>query len=440
VLIVGGGLAGLTAAAVLTAERPELSLLVVEAARRPGGQLRTTTAGGYTYEHGATALTTTRRETRELIRRAGLGPRLEPAAADQRATCIYARGALQRVPRSPRELLASRLFSTAGKLRLLAEPVAGRRTARADETVHEFAARHFGREAAGLATVALQGMTAGDARVTSIEALWPRLRALERSAGPLGLLGRAPRAQHGAGPHTFRDGGLQVLPDALAASLGSRVRCGAGVRALSRAPGGRLTAALADGTSLEAREVVLAVPAAAAASLLPALALPVPAGAPMRVVGLGYARSAFREPPSGLGFLATPGEADGVIGSIVSSNLFASQAPAGHVLVRTFVGGAFAPEAAGASGIGRVQRQLHRLFGVQGEPAFAVDTPWPSGIPQYARGHMARVAAFERRLAQHPGLRVARSALVGIGLEEAIAAGAAVARDVIKASRDGVIA
>ena len=193
-----------------------------------------------------------------------------------------------------------------------------------------------------------------------------------------------------------------------------------------------MTAALADGTSVEAREVVLAVPAADAASLMPALALPVPAGAPMRVVGLGYPRSAFRKPPSRLRFLATPGEADGVIGSIVSSNLFAWQAPDGHVLVRTFVGGAFAPGAAGESGIARVQRQLHRLFGVQGEPAFAVETPWPSGIPQYARGHMARVAAFERRLAEHPGLRVVRSALVGVGLEEAIAAGAAVARDVIR--------
>ena len=440
VLIVGGGLTGLTAAAVLTAERPALSLLVLEADARPGGQVRTTVSEGYTYEHGATAVTTSRPETLELIRRSGLEGRLEPAVGDQRASSVYARGVLHRVPRSPRDLFASRLLSPAGKLRLLAEPLVGGRTAGADETVHEFAARRFGREAASLATIALQGMTGGDACVTSVEAVWPRLHALDRSVGPLGLIGRALRAPRGAGPHTFRDGGLQVLPDALAASLGSRLRCGVAVRELSRIGGDRFAAGLSDGTSIEASDIVLAVPAAAAAPLLAPLPLPVPASVPMRVVGLGYRRNAFRKRPSGLGFLVMPGEADGIIGSIVSSNLFPAQAPAEHVLVRAFVGGAFAPDAARQPGIGRVERLLHRVFGLHGEPRFAVDTPWRSGIPQYARGHMGRIAAFEQRLAEHPGLRVARSALVGIGIEEAIAAGTAVARDVIEASTEGVIA
>jgi oxygen-dependent protoporphyrinogen oxidase len=442
VLVVGGGLTGLTAGAVIAAERPELTLLVLDAGGSPGGQIRTTTTSGYTFEHGATALTTNRPETLELIRRAGLEDRREPVAPEGRSSSVYVRGALHPVPRSPRALATSPLLPWPGRLRVLAEPLFGRRPPREDETVHEFATRRFGRSAAKLATIALQGVTAGDARETSLEAVWPRLHALDRNVGRRGLLGHAARGGGASGPSTFRDGGLQVLPRTLATALGDRLQRGTAVRELRRTCGDGFTATLADGTSIEARRVVLAIPAAAAAPIVRplALSLPVPGSAPMRVVGLGYPKRAFRALPTGLGFLSAPGGADGIIGVIVSSNLFPGQAPPGHVLARAFVGGAFAPEAAQAPAIARVERLLHRLYGLHGDADFALDTPWPDGIPQYPREQMARVRGFERALARHPGLHVARSTLMGVGLEEAIAAGTAAARAVTNATTAGAIA
>jgi protoporphyrinogen/coproporphyrinogen III oxidase len=344
--------------------------------------------------------------------------------------------------------VASSLLSWRGKLRLLAEPAAGWRARPGeDESVYDFAARRFGHEAARLgAMIALQGVTAGDARVTSLEAVWPRVHALDRAVGRLGVIGHAVRVRargNHVRPCTFRSGGLQVLTDTLAAAFGERLRCRTEVRQLQRGGGERFAAMLRDHAAIEARQVIVALPPSAAATVLrPLVPLEMPAGVPVRVIGLGYRNTAFPEPPPGLGFLAFPGEANGVIGAIASSNLFPDQAPADRVLIRAFLGGSFAPWIAGEprdTAVARVERLLRRLYGLRGEAEFVCDTPWPGGIVQYPRGHMARVRRLELALGAHPGLHVARSAIAGVGLEHAIAAGAAAAGNVIHQATVGAI-
>jgi protoporphyrinogen/coproporphyrinogen III oxidase len=448
VLIVGAGIAGLTAALTIAGERPDLSTLVVDAVERPGGQIRTTVEGGYTFEHGATALSVSRPQARELIARAGLEHRLDPARDDALGSFIYRDGALQAVPRTPREFVASPLLSWRGKLRLLAEPLVGRRSPAADhESVYDFAARRFGHEVARVgATVVLQGVTAGDARKTSLEAVWPRIDRLDRAVGRPGLLGHAVRVRGRAQPprlYTIRAGGLQVLTDTIAAALGDRLRSRAQVRKIHQ-DGHLFQATLADDSAVRAPQIVVALSPADAVSVLEPLiaAAPVPAGVRMRVVGLGYRVKAFRERPSGRGFLAAPGEADGVIGAIVSSNLFPDQAPPGRVLVRAFLGGAFAADVADEPSeiaIVRVERTLARLYGLRGEAEFVRDVRWPTGIAQYPRRHMSRVRELERALTALPGLHLARSSITGVGLEHAIEAGATAAGRAINQASVGAI-
>src|SRR4051794_3547998 len=367
VLVVGAGIAGLTAAEAITRSQPERDLIIVEADRRAGGQIRTTVADGYTFEHGATALTTRRPTTRHLLERLGLVH--DPASAGR--SHVYSSGALHPVPRTPRELVRSGLISSAAKLRLLMEPVAGRPARAPDESVYELVARRFGDGVARVAaTTALQGVTAGDARATSVRAVAPRLYAMDRAAGRAGVLVdglRSGRTGARSGPCSFPDGGLQRLPEALSTALGARLRLQATVSDLRRDGAAGYVAQL-DGAVVHAQHVLLAVPAGRAAALLHDLApdaaeeLAAISTAPLRVIGLGYPRAAFATPPDGVGFLAVPDERLGIIGAIFSSNLFPWQAPAGRVLVRAFLGGTFAPDAVLESteaAIGRVARVLH---------------------------------------------------------------------------------
>jgi oxygen-dependent protoporphyrinogen oxidase len=70
VLVVGGGLAGLTAAYLLDRRGDEVTVL--EAADAPGGKLRRTEVGGVTVDVGAEAMLNRRPEGVDLARELGL--------------------------------------------------------------------------------------------------------------------------------------------------------------------------------------------------------------------------------------------------------------------------------------------------------------------------------------------------------------------------------
>jgi oxygen-dependent protoporphyrinogen oxidase len=447
VVVVGGGIGGLAVAHAIVTERPDASVVVLEEAGRVGGQVMTTVSDGYTFEHGASSLMI-RPAHAALIDAVGLQDRACVASRDGTRSSVYAGGALHPVPRSPRDMVASGLLSGRGKLRALAEPIMGRAPTADDDTVYDFAARRFGKEfARRVAVTALQGVTAGDAQTTSLRAVSPALYHLDRTAGRLGLLGRAAVAARGrrneaASPYdgsvTFRDGGLQVLTDTLAQRLAPRIRLGARVDTL-QITADRYTAVLCGGDLIHGRRVVLAVPASRAASLLrrlvpdAAAALAEVPYAGMRIVGLGYGREAFARPVQGLGFLAPPRDPAGVIGAILASNMFPEQAPDDHVLVRVFAGGVWTPAAVDEPqevAVDRARRALQVVYGVRGEPVFIRTAHHPRVMPQYGPQHARRVERLLHALRAYPGLVLAPTTYTGVGLHDTISGALTAARAV----------
>ena len=57
------------------------------------------------------------------------------------------------------------------------------------------------------------------------------------------------------------------------------------------------------------------------------------------------------------------------------------------------------------------------------DPELVRITRWQGVMPSYTVGHLARVAAVETALADRPGLRIAGSALRGVGVPDCIADG-----------------
>src|SRR4029079_6007939 len=83
---------------------------------------------------------------RALIDSAGLSARAMQAAPAARRRFVYVGGALRPFPASPPALFKTDLLSAGAKVLLFLEPFVGR--AQADESVHAFVARRFGRAAA----------------------------------------------------------------------------------------------------------------------------------------------------------------------------------------------------------------------------------------------------------------------------------------------------
>jgi oxygen-dependent protoporphyrinogen oxidase len=452
VAVVGGGLAGLATAHALLRSSPGLDVVVLEAADAPGGKVRTSVQDGYTFDWGPNGFLTNVPETVALARDLGLEARLRPAADAAAQRFVYRDGGLRALPTSPGTFLRSELLSLPGKLRALSEPLLAR-AVRREETVHDFVARHFGHEAARVfAGVFVAGITAGDPRELSLDALFPRLRLLEASHGSLlrgmaaarrGERARPPGSAEptGDGRLTSFAGGVQVLVDALVANLGPRLRTGAPVVALRDAVGrtGGAVVELADGEALEVDAVVLATPAFAAADLLAptapeaAAALAAVRYADVAVVALGYDRIDVARPLDGFGFLAPRGEGVRSLGVLWSSSTFPDQAPPGKVALRAIAGGTLDPGFVALSdedALAAVRRDLERTMGIVAEPESVRIVRWPRGIPQFTLGHRERIEGAREALARRwPRLALAGNYLDGVGLNDVVrSARAAAAR------------
>jgi oxygen-dependent protoporphyrinogen oxidase len=310
VAIVGGGIAGLTAAFLL--RDAGLSVTVLESSGRIGGKLSVSEVGGIEVDEGAEALLARRAEGTTLIAQLGLAANLQRPGTTSAG--IWTRGQLRPLPRRQfmgvpadlDELAATGLLSSEGLARarqdLTPEPVtppapgispspAGAPGPDSGETpdvsVSEQVGGSLGQEVVDrIVEPLLGGVYAGRCEDLSFQATLPALaRAAPHyfslSQAVASLLPPAPRTESPAAttpasPPVFvtLTGGLGTLPAALATASGAVIATKSTVRRLARlADGWRLTiGSAADPQSLDIDAVILALPARPASRLLAGVA------------------------------------------------------------------------------------------------------------------------------------------------------------------------
>jgi oxygen-dependent protoporphyrinogen oxidase len=431
--VIGAGIAGLAAASRLAVEH---DVTVFERDGVPGGKMRSEALDGYLFEWGPNGFLSTHAGALSLVREAGIeGDLVEanPAAAKR---YIFWNGRLHALPAKPQQALAMSLLSAPGKLRALRELFTRPPAAVPErESVHAFFTRHFGAQVADrIVAPALLGITGGDARLSSVDALFPRLRVMERERGS--VLRALTRGTAGARAKLLGFGarGMQHFPRTLAERLGERVRYGAFVERVR--PGSAAWVVEGDGFSQSFDAVVVAAPAGAAAQMLAgadpqlaALLARIPYAA-MRLAGVAFRETDVPRPLDGFGFLAAREAGLRILGALFTSTMFAGQAPPGVAYLRVFLGGAADPDAALLE-TGEVRaivlRDLERSLGIRAEPVAFHEARWSEAIPQYGLDHVDTVAQIERRAKSHAGLLLAGNAYHGIGAGDAVASGLAAA-------------
>ncbi len=454
VVIVGGGLSGLSLAYRLQQAAPHVEVTVLEKDGRPGGKIHTEARDGFRVEWGPNGFLDVKPTTAALCRDLGLGERLiaaSKAAAQNRY--LFLRGRLQRLPNSLGSFLRTRVLSWRGKWGLLTERFRAPRRDGGDESIDAFARRRAGDEVADvLADAFVTGIHAGDPRLLSLRATFPRFAELEERHGSLmrgfAAVAKERRAEAKARGEvyqrpgkmwSFREG-LQVLIDGLRAGLRSPPVLGASARRLERRTDGPAWAVRGEGQDRwDADAVVLACPAYEQAALLAdldgELAEWVSGIAYNRVavVALGYRREDVPFPLDGFGFLVPQRDRRDVLGVQWCSSIFPDRAPPGLVLLRAMCGGWARAEMVGWDDsrlLAAVRAELRAAMGVAAEPAFHRVVRWEKAIPQYHLGHPERVARIEERARRHPGLFLGGNAYRGMAMNDCTERAAALAAEV----------
>jgi oxygen-dependent protoporphyrinogen oxidase len=440
VVILGGGIAGLTAA---YRRKSEGETVVLEAGPAPGGSVKTVREDGFIVEGGPNTLRTSE-EADRLLADLGLEPRV--VKADPKAPRWIVRGGRPRAVVPGPGALFNTVFTTSGKLRLLKEPfVPGRPADLEDESVASFFARRFGPEAARYgAGPMVSGVYAGDPDTLSTRSAFPKLWEVEGAAGSVikGFLrkketkdGAAAPARHRPRTLTF-DSGLYLLIETLQTALNSRSGCRIEVNspaAIVEGPhayGPKWTVRLADGRSWDADVLVSTLEGPALARLLgdrlprSGAGLAAMKTSPITVVAFAWPDGPGS--PKGFGALVPRGEGIRSLGVLYPSSLFSGRAPAGSILTTSFLGGALDPALAASSdaeALAVAADEAKRLHPGLTAPTRSWIFRWPAAIPQIPLLHHRTLAAVEKDLEFLPGLVLTGGWRDGIAMGERIARG-----------------
>jgi oxygen-dependent protoporphyrinogen oxidase len=443
VVVVGGGIAGLAAAYSL-AEDPAYDVTVLESSPEVGGKLRLGEVGGVTVDVGAEAMLNRRPEATSLARQLGLDL-VHPATTSSR---LWTRGALRLLPRSVMgvpadlaQLAETGVLSDEGMARVREEPnlPPTELPDGEDVSVTRLVAARLGAEVVDrLVEPLLGGVYAGHAATLSARATLPQVVAM-LDRGSLVEAAAAVPTDPGTPVFAGLAGGIGRLPQALASSGRFTVRTDTTVRELRRVSSGfELVVGPTPAPELiEADRVVLALPAAPSARLLATIA---PAAA-ADLAGIEYASMAIVTlalraedvistssitVESGSGFLVPP-----VDGRTIKAATFSfakwdwvREAGDGLLLLRTSVGRHREEAVLQVEDDELVAVSLADLREATGLSATPVDTHvqrWGGGLPQYAVGHLARIARIREDVARVPGLAVCGAAYDGIGIPAVIA-------------------
>ena len=455
VVIVGGGIAGLSTAWYLQKQVQEhgfnLGYSVLERSDRWGGKILTERVDGFgnspfVVEGGPDSFLTQKPWAVQLARELGLEDRLLGTNDDKRKVFVLNHGRLTPLPDGlllivPTKIMPfalSPLISPLGKLRMGLDLFIPPKRDSEDETLADFINRRFGKEALDkIAEPLMSGIYNAEAERQSLMATFPRFRDLELKYGSLikGMLAARQAQKNRATPVSSKYGALSMfvslsggtaeLIHTLVGQLMGDLRLNVQVTRLFKRESA-YGIELEDGKILRADAIVLAVPAYNAAKLIKDLA---PEAADkmstIRYVSTGTLSLAYRHDDIGLidGFgLVIPRSQDRLINAVTfTSNKFNDRAPSGYGLLRVFFGGSRNPgmmDVPDDELLETVQRELRTLLKIEAEPIFNRIYRWHRANPQYDVGHLSLVKAVEDGLPA--GVLVTGSPYRGVGIPDCV--------------------
>lgn len=458
ILIVGGGIAGLSAAYYATKKTQEQGLRVrvslVEADARWGGKITTDRVnwvdGHLIIEGGPDTFLATKPWGVALCKELGLGDRLHGTNPMKKNTYVLHSnnlkplpdGLAMMIPTNIPAILRSQLVSWPGKVRMGLDFMLPAAPRNGDESLGSFVSRRLGREAYdNLIEPLMSGIYAGDGDELSLASTFPYLRDLELKYGSLAR-GALLMRKHSGGksvqgsrsafltPTT----GLAEVVEALVAYLNANHAALRLESPISRVRQGKLgyEVELEQGEMLHADNLIMATPAHVSGDLLSALdqglsdilcSIPYASTA---TISLAYRTNDLPRELDGYGYVIPRREGRRALACTWTSTKFPHRSTNGYALIRVFIGRAGQDAEMPREPdqlVSLAQEELQLTLGIKAEPVVSRVFVWEKSMPQYNLGHPEKLANITKLLKNHPGLALAGNGYRGIGIPDCIHSG-----------------
>ncbi|MDZ5607126.1 protoporphyrinogen oxidase [Bacillus pseudomycoides] len=455
VVIIGGGITGLTTAYYLQKEIREKGLpidtLLIEASGKLGGKIQTVRKNGFTIERGPDSFLERKESAARLARELGLGDELVNNTTGQSFVLVNNRlhkmpsGSMMGIPTQIAPFLFSGLFSPIGKLRAGFDFVLPRSKHVSDQSLGEFFRRRLGNEVVeNLIEPLLSGIYAGDIDQMSLMATFPQFYQVEQKyrSISLGMRNLAPKKAKDAavkGIFLTLKTGLQSIVDTIEERLdaGTVVK-GTRIEKVAKIGDG-YTITLSNGKEIEADSIVVA----ASHKVLPAMFAQykefrffrnIPSTS-VANVALAFPKEAVQRDIDGTGFVVSRNSDFSITACTWTHKKWPHTTPEGKVLLRCYVGrpgDEAIVEQTDEEIVQFILEDLQKTMDIKANPDFTVVSRWKDAMPQYTVGHKERMKKLTTFMEQElPGVYLAGSSYAGSGLPDCIDQGEAAIKRVL---------
>ena len=462
IVIVGGGIAGLSAAyyaskklALGKAEGiPVANITLLESSNRWGGKIATDRVefddGQFIIEGGPDTFLATKPWAVTLCKELGLSERLHGTNPHKKNTYVLSRnrllplpdGLAMMIPTNVQAILKTRLVSWFSKARMGLDFLLPAKSLYGDESLGAFVSRRLGREAyENLIEPLMSGIYAGDGDALSLASTFPYLRDLELKYGSLARGALTMRKQsNGRSVQGSRSAfltpttGLAEIVEALITTLQANnvdLQLNTSAKFITRDTSLETWQVTLDsGETLNADALILASPAFESGKLLasldPSLASDLQSipYASTATVSLAYRQSDLPRDLDGYGYVIPRREGRKALACTWTSTKFPHRAPEGYALLRVFVGRAGQNIPWNENDLlALAKEELNLTLGITVDPLIFRVFMWDKAMPQYNLGHPEILKRIDAALERYPGLALAGNGYRGIGIPDCIHSG-----------------
>lgn len=448
IVIVGGGITGLSAAYYLQKEIKERHLpykvKLVEASDRLGGDIRTIKKDGFTIERGPDSFLSRKKPAVRLVEDLGLSDQIVRNGTGQSYILVknklhkMPKGFYMGIPTKIRPLLFSPIFSLRGKLRAGFDFVLPRGKKAGDQSLGGFFRHRFGNELVdNLVDPLLSGIYSGNIDDMSLMATFPDFYQLEQDHKSLikGLqktLPEAPKSKKNkvGAFYSFPDG-LETLVRGIEQKLDpDTVALNVTVDHIEKKDHG-YHLLLSNREVYKADAVIMATPHEALPKTFSQYYFfhefdNVPSTS-VANVAMAFDESAIKRDINGTGFVVSRNSDFRITACTWTHKKWPHSTPEGSVLLRCYIGRPSDQEVVDLSDneIEKiVLKDLNKTMNITQAPTFSVITRWKNARPQYTVGHTERIAKVRDKMAEDlPGVYLAGSSYEGVGIPDCIEQG-----------------